>query len=134
MKRFITILAAFAAVALSSYAAVPHGSASYTGVIGTRYEVHGGEVEAVPLICTITLSEQAAIMTYDTKTGENLFIAKAVRRVSETEWLFRGFKCILPDGTSGRILSAGLIDDGVLMIAFDVEGEYASRAYTFTKN
>ena len=130
MKHLVTLLA-LAILSMTAFASTPENT--YTANIGTRYELHADTVIPVPTQCTISLSDAGAVLTWRDKTGRHVYKASQAIRVSQDAWVFSGFSCYLPDGTRGRILSAGVDDDGVLTVVFAPVSERFSRLYCFTK-
>lgn len=131
MKHLITFLT-LAILSLTASATTPD-TFTYTANIGTRYELHADTVVPVPMQCAISLSDTGAALSFRDNTGRHVYTAGKAIRVSNNAWVFSGFACYLPDGTRGRILSAGLDDDGVLTVVFQPISDRLSRLYCFVQ-
>lgn len=127
-KTIFTLIAAF--MALTAFAFEPVKEQTFHGNIGSRVEIRDNVALSVPMECSISLSEEGAALSFHDHAGLHVYMAKEVERVNENTWLFKRFDVYLPDGTRGRIKSAG-VEDGVLTIIFDPVSAKHDRIYCF---
>ena len=131
MKRLITLLTVLTVLSLTAFAGEDHKN--YVANIGTRYELHEDTLIPVPLQCELSLSDTGAAISFRDYAGLHTYSATKVERVSETEYVFRGFSAYLPDGMRGRFLGAQIMEDGAIMVLFGCVSERYPRALIFNK-
>ena len=129
MRKIITL---FAVAALMLTAVQTAQADNYNTTIGTRYELQGKTCTAVPLECTLSITETGAALSFQDK-GLHVFKATAVEKVSDDIYIFTGFDAILPDGTRGRFVSAQETEDGLLVV-FRAVGCKTPHTYYFSKD
>ena len=137
MERLIIILTflalSFTAAFAADFADAPINGQTYTCTVGTKYVVLNDVPAAIPLDCTITIGETGASLAYSVEGDERVYLSRRIEVLSDGAWAFKGFYAVLPTGEKGYITSAGIVDDGVVMVVFQPESGGPSHTYPFKR-
>lgn len=132
MKKLVSVLAILA-LSFAAFATEPITIKTYTCTVGTKYVILNDVPVAVPLDCSITIGETGASFCYSIDGDQRAYLARETEALSGNTWLFKGFYAVLPTGEKGYITSAGIVDDGVIMVVFQPKSGGPAHTYPFKR-